>query len=84
MASLRRRSGASGPQALRRHMINSLQRAYDQVIEDVCLQGLPVVFALDGAASSVRMVPPTTEAFDISYLRHIPNMVVMSPKDENE
>ncbi len=61
-----------------------LQRAYDQVIEDVCLQGLPVVFALDRSGLVGQDGPTHNGSFDISYLRHIPNMVVMSPKDENE
>ena len=61
-----------------------LQRAYDQVVEDVCLQGLPVVFALDRAGLVGQDGPTHNGSFDISYLRHIPNMIVMAPKDENE
>jgi 1-deoxy-D-xylulose-5-phosphate synthase len=61
-----------------------LQRAYDQVLEDVCLQGLPVVFALDRSGLVGQDGPTHNGSFDISYLRHIPNMIVMSPKDENE
>ncbi len=61
-----------------------LQRAYDQVIEDVCLQQLPVVFALDRAGLVGQDGPTHNGSFDFSYLRHIPNMVVMCPKDENE
>jgi 1-deoxy-D-xylulose-5-phosphate synthase len=61
-----------------------LQRAYDQVIEDVCLQGLPVVFALDRSGLVGQDGPTHNGSFDLSYLRHIPNMVVMSPRDENE
>ena len=61
-----------------------LQRAYDQVIHDVCIQKLPVVFAIDRAG----LVGPDGEthqgAFDASYLRLIPNMTVMMPKDEAE
>jgi len=61
-----------------------MQRAYDQVLHDVCLQNLPVVLALDrggivGADGSTHQ-----GLFDFSYLRHIPNLVVMAPKDENE
>ena len=61
-----------------------MQRAYDQILHDVCLQNLPVVLALDrggivGADGSTHQ-----GLFDFSYLRHIPNLVVMAPKDENE
>jgi 1-deoxy-D-xylulose-5-phosphate synthase len=61
-----------------------LQRGYDQVLHDVCLQKLPVVFALDRGGLVGDDGPTHHGVFDISYLRHIPNMVVMSPKDENE
>ncbi len=61
-----------------------LQRAYDQVLEDVCLQELPVVFALDRSGLVGQDGPTHNGSFDISYLRHIPNMIVMTPKDENE
>jgi 1-deoxy-D-xylulose-5-phosphate synthase len=61
-----------------------LQRAYDQVIHDVCIQNLPVLFAIDRAG----IVGPDGEthqgAFDVSYLRAIPNLTIMMPKDENE
>lgn len=61
-----------------------LQRAYDQVFHDVCLQNLPVTFALDRAGVVGNDGPTHHGAFDLSYLRHLPNMVVMAPKDENE
>ncbi len=61
-----------------------LQRAFDQVIHDVCLTGLPVVFALDRGGLVGDDGPTHHGVFDLSYLRMIPNMVVMSPKDENE
>lgn len=61
-----------------------LQRAYDQVLHDVALQNAPVVFALDRAGIVGDDGPTHHGVFDISYLRHIPNMVVMAPKDENE
>jgi len=61
-----------------------LQRAYDQVVIDVCLQNLPVVFAVDRGGIVGQDGPTHHGAFDISYFRHIPNMVVISPKDENE
>jgi len=61
-----------------------LQRAYDQVILDVCLQNLPVVFAVDRSGIVGQDGPTHHGAFDVSYFRHMPNMIVMSPKDENE
>lgn len=61
-----------------------LQRAYDQVIHDVCLQNLPVVFALDRGGIVGDDGPTHHGLFDYSYLRVIPNIVVMAPKDENE
>ncbi|TWJ19653.1 1-deoxy-D-xylulose-5-phosphate synthase [Geobacter argillaceus] len=61
-----------------------LQRAYDQVFHDVCLQNLPVVFALDRAGVVGSDGPTHHGLFDLSYLRHLPNLVVMAPKDENE
>lgn len=61
-----------------------LQRAYDQVFHDVCLQNLPVTFAIDRAGVVGSDGPTHHGLFDLSYLRHLPNMVVMAPKDENE
>jgi 1-deoxy-D-xylulose-5-phosphate synthase len=61
-----------------------LQRAYDQVIHDVALQNLPVRFVLDRGGIAGEDGPTHHGAFDISYLRLVPNMVIMSPKDENE
>ncbi len=61
-----------------------LQRAYDQIVHDVALQRLPVVFALDRAGIVGEDGPTHHGAFDISYLRHIPNMTVAAPKDERE
>lgn len=61
-----------------------LQRAYDQIVHDVCLQNLPVVFAMDRAGIVGEDGPTHHGVFDIAYLRHIPNMVIMAPKDENE
>lgn len=61
-----------------------LQRGYDEIIHDVCLQNLPVVFAIDRAGIVGEDGPTHQGVFDISYLRHIPNLVVMAPKDENE
>jgi 1-deoxy-D-xylulose-5-phosphate synthase len=61
-----------------------LQRAYDQVVHDVCLQNLDVTFALD-RAGLVGADGATHQGFyDLAYLRTLPNMVVMAPKDENE
>jgi 1-deoxy-D-xylulose-5-phosphate synthase len=61
-----------------------LQRGYDQLIHDVALQNLPVVFAMDRGGLVGQDGPTHHGAFDISYLRCIPNMVVMAPADENE
>jgi len=61
-----------------------LQRGYDEIIHDVCLQNLPVVFAVDRAGIVGEDGPTHQGVFDLSYLRHIPNLVVMAPKDESE
>ncbi|MDD5475421.1 MAG: 1-deoxy-D-xylulose-5-phosphate synthase [Syntrophales bacterium] len=61
-----------------------LQRAYDQVIHDVCIQKLPVVFALDRGGIVGDDGATHQGLFDFSYLRSIPNIVVMAPRDENE
>lgn len=61
-----------------------LQRAYDQVIHDVALQGLPVTFCLDRAGLSPNDGPTHHGLFDLSYLRCVPNATVMQPKDEDE
>ena len=61
-----------------------LQRAYDQVIHDVCIESLPVVFALDRGGIVGEDGATHHGVFDYSYLRSLPNMVVMAPKDENE
>jgi 1-deoxy-D-xylulose-5-phosphate synthase len=59
-----------------------LQRAYDQIIHDVCLQKLPVVFAMDRAGLVGDDGPTHHGAFDIAYLRCLPNLVLMAPRDE--
>jgi 1-deoxy-D-xylulose-5-phosphate synthase len=61
-----------------------LQRAYDQILHDVCLEGHPVVFALDRGGIVGEDGPTHHGLFDLCYLRSLPNMVVMAPKDENE
>lgn len=61
-----------------------LQRAYDQLYHDVCLMDIPVVFALDRAGIVPDDGPTHQGINDIIYLRHLPNMIVMAPKDENE
>ena len=61
-----------------------LQRAYDQILHDICLQNLPVVLCLDRGGFVGDDGPTHHGLFDYSYLRSIPNMVVMAPKDENE
>jgi 1-deoxy-D-xylulose-5-phosphate synthase len=61
-----------------------LQRCYDQVIHDVALQNLPVVFALDRGGLVGEDGPTHHGCFDVAYLRHIPNLVILAPRDENE
>jgi 1-deoxy-D-xylulose-5-phosphate synthase len=61
-----------------------LQRAYDNVLHDVCLQKLPVVFALDRAGLVGADGPTHHGAFDLSYLRHIPNLTLAAPRDGRE
>ncbi|HLL49070.1 MAG TPA: 1-deoxy-D-xylulose-5-phosphate synthase [Thermomicrobiales bacterium] len=61
-----------------------LQRAYDQIIHDVCLQRLPVTFAIDRAGFAGDDGRTHHGIYDLTYLRCLPNMTVMAPKDENE
>ena len=61
-----------------------LQRAYDQVVHDVATQNLPVAFCIDRGGLVAEDGTTHHGAFDLAYLRHVPNMVVMAPKDENE
>ncbi len=61
-----------------------LQRAYDQILHDVCLESLPVVFAVDRGGIVGEDGPTHHGLFDLAYLRSLPNMVIMAPKDENE
>ncbi len=58
-----------------------LQRAYDQIIHDVCINNLPVVFAIDRAGITGRDGKTHQGTFDLSFLSHIPNLVVMAPKN---
>ena len=61
-----------------------LQRAYDQLIHDVAIQNLPVLFAIDRAGLVGSDGPTHAGSFDLSFLRCIPNMLIMAPSDENE
>jgi 1-deoxy-D-xylulose-5-phosphate synthase len=61
-----------------------LQRAYDQVLHDVCLQNLSVLIAIDRAGLVGEDGATHQGVYDISFLRHIPNLTIMAPKDENE
>ncbi|WP_174408533.1 1-deoxy-D-xylulose-5-phosphate synthase [Desulfovibrio psychrotolerans] len=61
-----------------------LQRSYDQIVHDVCLQNLPVVFCLDRCGLVGEDGPTHHGVFDLSYLRHIPNLVVLVPGNESE
>ncbi|HET6513915.1 MAG TPA: 1-deoxy-D-xylulose-5-phosphate synthase [Thermodesulfovibrionales bacterium] len=61
-----------------------LQRAYDEIVHDVCLQNLPVVFAVDRGGIVGEDGPTHQGLFDLSFLRHIPNLLFMAPKDGEE
>ncbi|NNK84780.1 MAG: 1-deoxy-D-xylulose-5-phosphate synthase [Desulfobacterales bacterium] len=61
-----------------------LQRAYDQILHDVCLEAIPVVFAIDRGGIVGEDGATHHGLFDLSYLRSLPNMVVMAPKDDHE
>jgi 1-deoxy-D-xylulose-5-phosphate synthase len=61
-----------------------LQRSYDQIVHDVCIQGLPVVFAVDRAGIVGEDGPTHHGMFDVTFLRHIPNMIVLAPRDHEE
>ncbi len=61
-----------------------LQRAFDQIIHDVCLPNLPVIFCIDRGGLVGEDGPTHQGYFDVTYLRNLPNMAVMAPKDENE
>ncbi len=61
-----------------------LQRAYDQLIHDVVVQNLPVLFAIDRAGAVGADGPTHNGSFDLSFMRCLPNMVIMAPADENE
>lgn len=67
-----------------RYLFNFLQRAYDSIIHDVALQNLPVVFCIDRAGVVGADGPTHHGTFDIAYLRAVPNMVLMAPKDAEE
>ena len=61
-----------------------LQRGYDQMVHDVCLQNLPVVFGLDRAGLVGNDGPTHNGAYDVSFMRCLPNLVIMAPSDEDE
>ncbi|HAP04269.1 MAG TPA: 1-deoxy-D-xylulose-5-phosphate synthase, partial [Methylophilaceae bacterium] len=61
-----------------------LQRAYDQLIHDVALQKIPMLFAIDRAGIVGQDGPTHSGSFDLSFLRCIPNIVIMAPSNENE
>jgi len=64
--------------------LHFLQRAYDQLVHDVALQNLPVLFAIDRAGLVGGDGPTHAGAYDISFMRCLPNLVIMAPCDENE
>lgn len=61
-----------------------LQRAYDQIFHDICLQQLPVIFAIDRGGLVGEDGPTHHGVFDMAFLRHLPNLVIIAPRDENE
>jgi 1-deoxy-D-xylulose-5-phosphate synthase len=61
-----------------------LQRAYDQILHDVCLQNLPVIFAVDRAGVVGEDGPTHHGLYDLAYLRHLPNLTVFAPADEKD
>jgi 1-deoxy-D-xylulose-5-phosphate synthase len=61
-----------------------LQRSYDQIVHDVCLQNLPVIFCIDRAGIVGEDGPTHHGVFDIAFLRHIPNMTLIAPRDEDD
>lgn len=61
-----------------------LQRAYDQILHDVCLQNLPVIFAVDRAGAVGEDGPTHHGLYDLAFLRHLPNMAVFAPADEKD
>src|SRR5690606_11048944 len=81
---VRGRPGDGGPAAVVGIYSSFLQRAYDQIIHDVAIQRLPVIFGLDRAGFAGDDGRTHHGVFDLSYLRAIPNMVIMAPKDEME
>jgi 1-deoxy-D-xylulose-5-phosphate synthase len=66
------------------YLFHIMQRAHDQILHDVCLQNLPVVLAMDRGGIVGADGPTHHGLFGFCYLRHIPNLIVMAPKDENE
>jgi len=61
-----------------------LQRAYDQVVHDVCVQNLPVVFCMDRSGLIGDDGPTHMGLYDVTYLRALPNITIMAPRDEDE
>ena len=74
----------AGPPSGGGDVCHLLQRAYDQVVHDVATQNLPVTFCIDRGGLVAEDGTTHHGAFDYAFLRHMPNMVVMAPKDENE
>ena len=76
------RAGKSGDDSCFCSVFLFLQRAYDQIIHDVCMENLHVVFAIDRAGIVGADGETHQGVFDLSFLRHIPNMAVLSPKNQ--
>ena len=79
-----RRYGNARNEAILSDLFNILQRAYDQVVHDICRQNLNVFIGIDRSGLVGADGETHQGVFDISFLRHLPNMVLMMPKDENE
>ncbi|HEY5348849.1 MAG TPA: 1-deoxy-D-xylulose-5-phosphate synthase, partial [Candidatus Lustribacter sp.] len=77
-------AAASGSQPVCAIYSTFLQRAYDQVVHDVCVQNLPVVFAMDRAGFVGDDGPTHMGLYDVAYLRTLPNMTIMAPRTEDE
>ena len=82
--TMAKRYGNARNEAILSDLFNILQRAYDQVVHDICRQNLNVFIGIDRSGLVGADGETHQGVFDISFLRHLPNMVLMMPKDENE
>ena len=82
--TMAKRYGNARNETILSDLFNILQRAYDQVVHDICRQNLNVFIGIDRSGLVGADGETHQGVFDISFLRHLPNMVLMMPKDENE